>query len=232
MEPFNRCFKQQTDKELMEKAVLSVLTDSNYAKQLLLERDAERPKAQTLERQKLEPLRSERDQELPALKAKRAQAEMKVTECRAALDEAEKERSAAAAEESTRTWWFQAHEEKVIAHIKSLAPPCIDDFMFELAQLEIETRNSVRTEVRETAKNLWNGGFSHRFESNIAAVEKRVAAIRAARTTAEQLKLEAIPETEIVARLEKLNADLPGIDDYTVTTVPVPDATELRRAHL
>lgn len=39
---------------------------------------------------------------------------------------------------------------------------------------------------------------------------------------------EAILEAEIIARLEKLKADLPSGDEFEVTTIPVVDASELR----
>ena len=61
-------------------------------------------------------------------------------------------------------------------------------------------------------------------------VEKRVNAIRAARKQAEQLKSEAIPESEIIAQLEKLKANLPPFDEYEVTLIPVMDASELRHS--
>ena len=99
----------------------------------------------------------------------------------------------------------------------------------EIWHLETETRNNLRCEVRDTEKNFANDQYSHRYESNAKAVEQRVNAIRAARKEAEELKLEAIPEAEIIARLEKLKADLPAADEFDVTTIPVPDASEVRR---
>ena len=95
--------------------------------------------------------------------------------------------------------------------------------------LKLETRNNVRTEVRETKKNFITDGFSHRYESNIKAIEKRVAAIREARKQAEALKLQPIPESEIVAKLERLKAELPSAEEFEVTLIPVADPSELRR---
>ena len=74
--------------------------------------------------------------------------------------------------------------------------------------------------------------MTHRFESNIKAIENRVNAIRAARAAAEALKLEPISEAEILKRLEQLKANLPSADEYEVVNKPVPDATELRRSNL
>jgi hypothetical protein len=88
----------------------------------------------------------------------------------------------------------------------------------------------VRTEVRETKKNFITDGFGHRYESNIKATEARVAAIREARKQAEALKLQPIPESEIVAKLEKLKSDLPSAEEFEVTIISVPDASELRRS--
>lgn len=88
----------------------------------------------------------------------------------------------------------------------------------------------MRTEVRDTKKNEWTGAYSHRYESNIKAIDRRVAAIREARKQAEDLKLQPIPESEIHAKLEKLKAELPSADEVEVTLVPVADPSELQRS--
>jgi hypothetical protein len=186
--PFDNFFKSQSEKDAETERMLELLKDSEYAKQLRLERDNRRVGQQTVEFQKLEPIRQQRDRELPMLQSNRIKAEEKEKKLLAAAKEATRDRIIAADEESKRSWCFSHQEELILAEIKSLAPACIDDFKAELWQLETETRNAVRTEVRDTKKSEWTGGYSHRFESNIKAIEKRVAAIREARKQAEDLK--------------------------------------------
>ena len=228
---FNRS-KAEIDKEAEIARTLELLKGSDYAKQLVIESDTNRVRQQTVELQKLEPIRLVRECEMPVLESNRVKAEEKENKLLAAVKEATRERIRAADQESRRGWWFSHQEETILAEIKSLAPACIDAFISELWQLETETRNSARTDVRDTRKNFLNDQYGHRFESNIKAVEQRVAAIREARKQAEALKLQPIPESEIVAQLETLKAELPSADEMEVTVVPVPYASELRRAAL
>jgi hypothetical protein len=226
---FNPFLKSQNDKDAESQRLIDLIRESPYARQLELERDSARVEKQKAPMPKLEALRQQREKELPELSAKLTKAAAEERKLEEALKDARIKRIRAADEKSNRTWWFDHQEQKISTEIKSLAPGCIDDFKAELSQLETETRNSVRTEVRDTKKNIISDGFSHRFESNIKSVERRVTAIREARKQAEQLKLEALPESEILARLEKLKAELPASDDYDVTIIPVPDTSDLRR---
>ena len=232
MDRFDRFLKQPADREAEEKRILTLLTDSTYVEQLRHDRDDKRVREQLLEIKKLAPLQKARDEELPRLKAARVTAEEKTAKLSAERKQAQRESSAAAAEESTRIWWFQAQEEKVIAHIKTLAPECINECIAELHQLETDTRTQVRTDVRESQPNPITGRVTRRFESNIKAIENRVNAIRSARKAAEGLKLKPLSEAEILKRLEQLKANLPSADEYEVVNKPVPDASELRRSHL
>lgn len=183
MDRFDGFLKQRADKEIEENHIMALLTDSNYVKKLRSDRDAERVNEQSLELQKLEPHRRRRDQELPKWKAARIKAEEKTRKCKEALDEAEKERSAAASEESSLGWLFDHQEELIIAKIKSLAPACINHFISELHQLENDARAQVRTDIRESRPNPITGRVTQRFESNIKSIETRVNAIRAARSS-------------------------------------------------
>ena len=226
-------FLKRTNADDDAKETLILWKDSPQAKLLKLQNDAERVKAQSRELEKLEPLRRERDLSLPKLQAKRIEAEKREETALAEAKRATGERISAADAEATKSWWFDHQEELVIAAVKNLAPNCIDDFLFELRELETATRLSGRHEVREIKTNTWTGQLRQKFVSNGKSVQKRIDAIRGARTTAEELKLQPLAETEIVQRLEKLKADLPAIDQFDeVTDVLIPDVSELRRTAL
>jgi hypothetical protein len=97
-----------------------------------------------------------------------------------------------------------------------------------LCALENETRAKVQTSVRNTEPHFLTGRWKNRFESNAKAVQARLVAIRAAIKEADALRLEAIPETEIAARLGKLKTQLPACDVYEILENPAPDISELR----
>jgi Fe-S cluster assembly scaffold protein SufB len=119
-----------------------LLKGSSYAKQLILEQDSARVEKQKALAPRLKALRNQREKEIPELRSKRSKAEDKENRLLAAAKEATQERIRAATEESTRSWWFSHQQEKIVAEVKGLAPPCIDDFKSELWLLETETRTT------------------------------------------------------------------------------------------
>ena len=227
---FKDFLKSQNEKDAESQRLIELIRESPYARQLELERDSARVEKQKAPMPKLEALRQQREKELPELRSRVAKAEAEERKLEEALKDARTKRIRAADEESRRSWWFSHQEETTLAEIKSLAPVCVDDFKSELWKLETEARFSVRTEERPTKKHHFTEQYEYRIETNIAAVERRVAAIREARKQAEALKLQPIPETEIAAKLEELKANLPVADEFDVVIVPAVDGSELRHS--
>ena len=133
LDRFDRFLKSQGEKNAAEaEEVLELLKDSQYAKQLKLQRDAARMEKQKALASRREALRSQREKEIPELRAKLAKSEADERKLEEALKEARNKRSSAAGEASNRSFWFDHQEAKVLTEIKSSAPAFIDDFKSEL----------------------------------------------------------------------------------------------------
>jgi hypothetical protein len=223
-------FKRTNDDDQREKRVLELLRGSSVVRTLEKESDAARVEQQKAESSKLKPLRDERDRELPVLVSRLKAAEEKELKALAAAKEATAQRMKAASELSSRSWWYDHQIATVVATVRNLAPACIDDCLSELGELELKARNSVRSQIGDIKLNVYSDQFTQKFSTNSKSVEHSLNAIRTAKRECEELKLQALPEAEIIERLEKLKADLPTIDPVDqVVVIPVPDAKELRR---
>jgi hypothetical protein len=117
-----------------------------------------------------------------------------------------------------------------VSAIRELAPAVIVERQKKWRDLVNETRLKIDSEERSTRPNVF-GRWYHVFVSNISGIQRRIDAITAAIKSAEELKVQALPESEIIERLNAMEETFPPLtNDRETTTIPGPDTTELRRA--
>jgi hypothetical protein len=93
-----------------------------------------------------------------------------------------------------------------------------------------KVRGELRYDERLGKKTRITGEIKSKIvDSNLEAVEKKRAYIKAARAEAEEMKLKAIPHDEVIRRLEELKAGMmPDYHRSETTEVPLVDVRELR----
>jgi hypothetical protein len=225
-EMFSRFFKTELDeREDIKKAIALLKPQTD---KLLAEADAERIQKQCNLLPQLEALKQRRKAEMPALESKARELLEKEEKLRAALHETTKARCAADDELSLRSHWFDHQQNLLRAQIYELAPACIDERQRKWRDQIDEARLTVQAEERVTRPNMF-GVVNRIFSSNISNVQRRIDAITHAIKSAEQLKMQPLSETEILRRLDALEAFPPLTSDTEIIKVPAPDISGLQR---
>jgi hypothetical protein len=228
MTMLNRFFKSDADEHEEMKKRLDLLKPQ--IDQLTAKADAERVEKQRELPPQIENLKQRRKAEGPALESKARELLEKEEKLRAALEEAVKARCAAASEASLRSGWYDHQENLLWVRIRELAPAAIDERQRKWRDKIEEARLTVQAEERSTRPNMF-GVVNHIYVSNVSTVQRRIDAITQAIKSAEQLKMQPLPETEIIQRLDAMEKTFPPLtNDMETTTVRAPDVSQAQRA--
>jgi hypothetical protein len=74
---------------------------------------------------------------------------------------------------------------------------------------------------------IWN----QMFISNTSSIQHRIDAITAAMKAAEELKLQSLPESEIIEKIDAMEKTFPPLtNEFETTTVRAPDVSQVQRA--
>ena len=183
-------------------------------KQLLLQRDA---------------VTQQRQAEIPKLQAAANETLERETKALAAAKQATAAHQRAASELSQKTWWFDHQAETLQAKIYKLAPPCIHERQTKWRDKINEARLMVQAEERLTSRNIF-GVASYIYTSNVSTVQRRIDALGEAIKSAEALKMQPLPEADIIQRLDAMEQTFPPLTNDTETIkLAAPDVSQLQR---
>ena len=135
--------------------------------------------------------------------------------------------SAAALAESL-THERQVH--RLEAQLRRGAPECIDRFLSELEAVEQEMRLAVETRISDGHADPMSGHRVPIVSTNAPGIDARLAALQAARVSAEALRLTALSEAEILAQLTALRDGIPDMEPLARDQSWVFSPGEIRQA--
>jgi hypothetical protein len=229
-ERFDRFFKSDAEKLNEAEQIIALLQDSPELQERTRQRDEKRlAKIRQLLAEREEINRAQAET-MPRLRAAVEEAEQKEKRAHEAVQAAVRERIDADLARLGASGDFSFRLSSVEAEIKKAAPREIDDFIFEMVGADEKARLELNVEHRPGPKARFTGEQKVRVvNSNHEAVEKTRVYIKAATAEAENMKLQAIPHDQLVARLAELKAGLPDTRRFESVEIPLPDVSELRR---
>jgi hypothetical protein len=164
---------------------------------------------------------------ITALQERATRARDRVTEARSILRDAEALAAEAAVDVMSCGLAHDLEVGRLRATLIAGAPAVIDEFLAAVQREIDEARLAVRSAERAVSVPLTDRTRSV-IESNSVSVGRRVAALHEATRQAGALKLTALAEPEILARLEALRDGIPAIEPLMVETAPLLTPGESR----
>ncbi len=226
----DRFFRSDEDKVKEAGEILALLKDSPELQERTRQREEKRVSSirQLLARR--DEISRVHAETMPGLEA--AQDEARENEKRAheVLQAATQERVNAEHARLSASLDFSFNLSKLEAEIESAVPREIDEFIHEMLKADEAARLEYKSEHRPGPKARLTGQVtSSVINSNTQSVDAKRAYLKSAIAEAENMKLQAIPHDQIVARLEELKAGIPKFDRFETVTLPLPDVRELQR---
>jgi septation ring formation regulator EzrA len=161
--------------------------------------------------------------------AQLAEADAQIERARDLLRDAEVARAEIQREALTASGQHGVTVSRLEARLRVGAPEILNVFIAEIAEQEdaARARGVLQTDERP-GREIAGAQVPGQFFSNAGSITKRLEALRHARRIAEDLKLAAIPEPELRARLEKIRDEIPVIEGLLVDAAPLLTRAEQR----
>jgi hypothetical protein len=172
----------------------------------------------------------ERAETMPRLQSARDEEQRKEQKAHEDLQATTRERVNADQARLSASLDFSFKLSTVEAEIKKASPREIAEFIYEMLKADEVARLEYNIEQRPGRKSRIIGQVTSTvFNSNKKAVDAKRAYLKTAIAEAENMKLQAIPHNQIVARLQELKTGIPESFRFETVDLPLPDTSELRR---
>jgi hypothetical protein len=158
-----------------------------------------------------------------------AEADAQIERARALLRDAEAARAEIQCEALTASGQHGVTISRLEARLRVGASPLIDSFLREIdEQVDLARAGGVLQVAERPSRVVAGEHVRGAIMSNVESVTRRLAALHRSRETAEAMKLEAIDEPELRARLEALRDGIPAIEGLLVDAAPILTRAEQR----
>jgi hypothetical protein len=161
--------------------------------------------------------------------ARRAAADDQLAHARTLLRDAEVQSAELQVEEMAASGNHAVAVQRLEARLRVGASSLIDSFLREIEeQVDVARSRGVLQIAERLGREVSGERVPGGFVSNSESVNRRIGALRHAAVVAEAMKLEAIDEAELRARLEKIRDEIPAIEGLLVDQPPLLTRGEQR----